>query len=173
MALSVLIPLEGLSNTRDLGGMTAADGRRIRTGKLLRSGHLCEASLSSLRYIRRTVGTVIDLRSESERTERPDPVIEGVESINLPVIENLVPGSAGGEMSNEAVFLMMVRDPEKARAHMINTYEGFVKDNAQVEEYSRFMRLLLREREKAVLWHCTAGKDRAGFASALVSTRWA
>ena len=30
------------------------------------------------------------------------------------------------------------------------------------------MDLLLDDRDKAVLWHCTAGKDRAGFATAIV-----
>lgn len=34
------IPLEGLHNTRDLGGFEAADGRHIRPKKLLRSGQL-------------------------------------------------------------------------------------------------------------------------------------
>ena len=36
------------------------------------------------------------------------------------------------------------------------------------QQYARFLRLLTAPREKAVLWHCTAGKDRAGFAAILV-----
>ena len=37
--MSELINLQGLSNTRDLGGMSGADGRKIIKRKLIRSGH--------------------------------------------------------------------------------------------------------------------------------------
>ena len=40
--LSQRIEFEKLLNTRDLGGMMAADGRKIKTGKLYRSGHLLQ-----------------------------------------------------------------------------------------------------------------------------------
>ena len=63
---------------------------------------------------------------------------------------------------------MVAREPDKARRYMQNTYLGFVTNPFSLSQYSRFLRLLLISREKGILWHCTAGKDRAGFASVLV-----
>ena len=45
------IEFERLLNTRDLGGMTGADGRKIRPGKLYRSGHLFAASENDLKKL--------------------------------------------------------------------------------------------------------------------------
>ena len=42
------IEFEGLPNTRDLGGMPAADGKRIRSRRLLRSGLLAPATCTDL-----------------------------------------------------------------------------------------------------------------------------
>lgn len=38
------ILFEGIANARDLGGIRAADGRRIRRGLLLRTGNLSAAT---------------------------------------------------------------------------------------------------------------------------------
>ena len=38
------IPFEGIENARELGGLVMQDGRRIRMGKLIRSGNLALAS---------------------------------------------------------------------------------------------------------------------------------
>lgn len=51
---------------------------------------------------------------------------------------------------------------------MIRTYESFVSEPFARQTYARFVRILLEKHEKAVLWHCTAGKDRTGFATVIL-----
>ena len=47
--MSQRIEFETLLNTRDLGGMTGADGRKIKPCRLIRSGHLYMASSNDLK----------------------------------------------------------------------------------------------------------------------------
>lgn len=168
--MSKKIEFEGLSNTRDLSGMISADGRKIINGRLIRSGQLYSASSGDLERLSEMVSLVIDFRSEKEQAEHPDPVIPGVAAIHLPVFQNITAGITRDTASDQAALSMLAQDPEKARQYMIRIYTGFVKNDFCVSQYSRFVHLLLQPREKAVLWHCTAGKDRAGFASVLVQS---
>lgn len=47
-------------------------------------------------------------------------------------------------------------------------YDGILLTERAKRGYSRFFRILLRQEDGAVLRHCSAGKDRAGLASALL-----
>lgn len=49
-----------------------------------------------------------------------------------------------------------------------NQYRSFVRDEYSVKQYARFMDILLNHEKGAVLWHCSAGKDRAGIGTALL-----
>lgn len=158
---------EKLNNTRDLGGMPTRDGRRIRNGLLYRSGHLYAASPKDLAVLRERVGLVVDFRSVSEQTEKPDPDF-GQMYLHLPVFDIPAASVERDEASQKASFITVARDPEGAAEYMANTYRSFIREGFARAQYARFIRLLIEPREKAVLWHCTAGKDRAGFASILV-----
>ena len=166
--MSTRIPFEKLNNTRDLGGMIGADGRTIRPGRLIRSGHLYFASPADLEKLSRTVGLVVDFRTERERAEKPDPFLPGAEYAHLPAVESLAAGVSRDAKSDADAFAMAARHPDQAVRYMVNTYAGFVTSDYTLAQYRRFVRLLLEPRDKAALWHCTAGKDRAGFASVIV-----
>ena len=170
--MSGLLPMEQLHNTRDIGGLPAADGRRIREGVLFRSGHLFFASENDRRYLRDTVRTIVDFRSEKECGEKPDPVLEGVDYVYLPILSERAPGVEQDEEAVELTFETAVRDPVSSKTYMVQVYESCVTNPFTVSQYRRFLDILLEEPEaaphKAVLWHCTAGKDRAGFAAVLV-----
>ena len=159
---------ERLNNTRDLGGIATTDGKHIVRGKLIRSGRLGIGSEEDIRKISETVSAVVDFRSDNEKSESPDPDIEGVESFHIPVIEDLAAGVSRDQKSDEEAFMMLVNDPDGAFRYMCRTYESFVISESALKGYRQFVDLLLEGREKAILWHCTAGKDRAGFAAAIV-----
>lgn len=148
--------------------MTALDGRRVKPGRLLRSGHLFAASKCDRDRLGETVGLVIDFRTDPETTEKPDPAIDGVDFLRLPIFESLAAGVSRDAQSDEDAFAMVAKDPGAAKAYMTRLYVDFVGNDFCLSQYARFARLLLTRREKAVLWHCTAGKDRAGFASVIV-----
>ena len=166
--MSRLLPFESLLNTRDLGGMRITDGRMIRPGMLIRSGALAATSDRDREVLASTVGTVVDFRSDKERAEVPDPAIPGVETVVLPIIESLSAGVTRDAESDEEAMRILMRRADNAKAYMCRTYEGFVTTSAALRGYRAFVRLLLDGSERAILWHCTAGKDRAGFASVIV-----
>ena len=137
--MSVLPDFENLKNTRDLGGMRTRDGQTVRPGLFIRSGNLAGASPRDVEFLGTLVSAVVDFRTDKERAEHPDPAIPGAAAVHLPA----------------------------AREYMRNTYRAFAESPAALKGYSAFVRLLCGEREGAVLWHCTAGKDRAGFAAVI------
>lgn len=167
LVLSQQIPLENLSNTRDLGGMIGAGGRKILPGKLIRSSLLSRASDADREKLGQILSVVVDFRSDGERKLQQDPELPGVVNLALPALQDVAPGVTRDEDSLNAI-LMLMNDPEKARAHMIQTYRNIMTSEFSLRQYGRFFRLLLEGRDKAILWHCTAGKDRAGMAAFFV-----
>jgi protein-tyrosine phosphatase len=47
-------------------------------------------------------------------------------------------------------------------------YSAFVESDYSLSQYGRFLRILLEDHDRAVLWHCSVGKDRAGIGALLV-----
>lgn len=166
--ISQKISFEKLLNTRDLGGMTGAGGRKVVRGKLYRSGHLYPASPNDLEKLSGLIDTSVDFRTEQECTEKPEPVIPGVTHIYLPIFEESRAGVTRDKDSFAEVRRKMLRDAKTALHYMTQTYEDLILNAYSAGQYERFVRLLLEDHPKGILWHCTAGKDRAGFASVIV-----
>ena len=53
---------------------------------------------------------------------------------------------------------------------MEDIYERIVSDAYSIEQYKKFFDILLCQNDGAVLWHCSAGKDRVGVGTALLLT---
>lgn len=157
-----------LINTRDLGGMKTTDGRTILPGKLIRSGQLFEITPSDLERISELVDTVVDFRTEQEKAESPDARIPGSSYHFIPVLESFAKGISREKKSDEDFIITLARDPEGARLHMCDMYRAFVESDYSLSQYGRFLRILLEDHDRAVLWHCSVGKDRAGIGALLV-----
>ena len=166
--MSRRIEFEKLLNTRDLGGMDAAGGKKILPGKLIRSGHLIFASERDLEHLAELIGVSVDFRSDRECEEHPEPRIPGVRYCHIPLLDTRVKGVTRDEDSYEEVRKNMESNAELSRKYMCRVYADFVTNDYCISRYADFVRLLLEEHERAVLWHCTAGKDRAGFAAVIV-----
>ena len=165
--MSKLLEFENLHNIRDLGGMATEDGGVIKDGRFIRCGNLSFLSFNEKRKLRRLVELVVDFRSDKERAEKPDVEIKGLEYLHIPIVDSLTAGVTREKESDKDVISRLAEKPEEAKAYMCNMYKDFAGEYA-AGQYGKFIRLLLEPREKAVLWHCTAGKDRAGIASAIV-----
>lgn len=161
------IEFEKLINTRDLGGIEVPGGK-IAPGRLIRSGMLGVASKKDVSWLADNVSTVIDFRSKVERDEVPDPEIEGAENIHVPIIDDLAAGVSRDSESDEVAMSMLIHDPDSAMSYMCSMYKEFPELESARKGYETFVRKLFENPDKAVLWHCTAGKDRAGFATAIV-----
>jgi protein-tyrosine phosphatase len=162
------ITLPGVANLRDVGGATATDGRRVRTGRLFRSGQLDHADASAREFLTgRGVEVVFDLRTAAESELSPDVLPDGVEVVRLDVL-------ADEETSLAAHLADLFADPAGAtallrsgdiRAHYLATYRNLVLlDSARVAYRRLFADLA--DRGRVTLFHCTAGKDRTGWAAA-------
>jgi len=158
---------KSLPNIRDLGGMRTADGRQIISGKLIRSGHLSGMPEEEVSALADLVGAVIDFRSDGERLENPDAQLADAEYYHIPVVQSLTPGVSREEESDRRAITQLLFTPEEAKNYMIEMYRSLTSDYA-VAQYAEFVSILQKSREKAVLWHCTAGKDRAGTAAVII-----
>lgn len=161
-ANSRVLPLSGVHNFRDYGGYAAADGGRIRDGLLWRSAHHEQASDDDLAAIDRLgIETVIDLRGDDERIAHPCRRSPGFSARVL---------HADGNTAGLAPHLAAAQgaiDAETARARMIDTYAGMPYRPALVATLRLYV-AALAEYDAPSLVHCVAGKDRTGFAVAIV-----
>ncbi len=166
--MSRRLDVKELHNIRDLGGEITKEGKRIIPGKLIRSGKLEKVPEEEISRMENMVGTVIDFRSDGEHAREPDVIIPGVEYHHLPIVETQAPGITREGEADIDLFGKLISQPDKARDYMCDLYRNFVLSDFSIAQYARFVRILLDNHDKAVLWHCTAGKDRAGMASVIV-----
>ena len=166
--MSRLLPYETLRNIRDLGGMRTSDGKIIATGRLIRCGHLADLSACDLAKLALLTDTIIDFRTDQERIEKPDAVIPGTTAYHIPILNKLTGGITREEESDRDVIARLATDPAASKNYMCRMYTEFAENDYVVSQFARFIRILLENHEKAVLWHCTAGKDRAGTAAVII-----
>lgn len=167
------IDFENLPNTRDLGGMIAADGKRIKPRCLLRSGALAQATDADLARLRDEfdLRLDIDLRTNDECAERPDPVhaLPAMRYVHLPVFEDFEgAGVSRSAADMEALRGALQRGEIEPSELMIGLYPHIVLDAMGIGAYTRFFEELLALEGGAALWHCSAGKDRCGMASVFI-----
>ncbi|CAG9184512.1 tyrosine-protein phosphatase [Cupriavidus pinatubonensis] len=150
--------LESISNARDLGGLAGAGSRRVRHGRLYRSGNPALASVADIERLQGlALDAVVDFRSPGEKSADEAPFGQRFNWIAMPVLE--------GSMAMD-VLMPRLREstPEDVDAFMIGVYRDFPVRYRQV--FGDFMRNA--QSGKTLLYHCTAGKDRTGFASLLL-----
>lgn len=165
------IPFEGLHNTRDLGGLPAADGRHVRPALLLRSGALHKATENDLARLLadyRLEG-VVDFRTELERDKEPDPreFMEGVVFYDFPALSGETIGiTHGASLAQDVKTLEAV----SAQPHEIvrKMYPQILLGDAGRAAYRGLLNVLLESDGGTVLWHCSEGKDRAGLGAVVV-----
>lgn len=165
------IPFQGLHNTRDLGGLPASDGRRVKPALLLRSGALHKATENDLARLLADyhLEGVVDFRTELERDKEPDPseLMEGVVFYDFPALSGETIGiTHGASLAQDVKTLEAV----SAQPHEIvrKMYPQILLGNAGREAYRGLLNVLLESDGGAVLWHCSEGKDRAGLGAVIV-----
>lgn len=154
-------------NFRELGGYKTKDGHSIKWGRLIRSGalgRLSDADVAVLNNI--PVKADIDFRSKPEVASLPDRVPASATYYNLPVFDIDVTNAS---RSDEEIAKEMQKVGNGFR-HMVMEYGNMAKIPSAKHAYQEMFRILLENKSGAVLFHCTAGKDRTGFAAFLILT---
>jgi protein-tyrosine phosphatase len=151
--------LVGSPNFRDFGGYRAAHGS-LRWGRLFRSGHLAALQPEDgERLAALGLQLVVDLRRHDECRHEPSQLPQGVPihhaNINPGSQANALFGEGGTIDSGEAMF-----------AFMCDINRQFVQ--SQCVTFAAVFAALLDSGAERVLFHCSAGKDRTGFAVAML-----
>jgi len=153
-----------LVNFRDLGEYKTEDGRHIATGRLLRSGELYDLPAGDIELLRHTYNLkeIVDFRSAEEVSEKPDDYVHDTQYNNIDMFK-------GDE--HEAPALARIergRGTLSADQRMMLVYEHLVLSSVSQKGFKAFFDVVSNTEEGSVLWHCFAGKDRTGVASALL-----
>ncbi|WP_024515357.1 tyrosine-protein phosphatase [Bradyrhizobium sp. Tv2a-2] len=150
--------LQGASNFRDLGGYPARDGRVVRWRQLFRSNHLGHLTATDIDIVRRLgVRNAFDFRGIDERTGAACGLSEIVVH-SLP-IEPTVVTALRNELAAGTLSAPVARDI------MRESYRNYVRHNTH--SFRALFGHLVEDHAPLVI-HCTAGKDRTGFAAALI-----
>ncbi len=155
--------MQGTPNFRDFGGYPTADGRRVKWGYLYRSGQLSTLSDQDLDLL---ASLEIDLVCDFRRTEEQESDPSRLPAdrrrpkiVSLPIL----PGSNARYLEEAEQHL---GDREAMFNFMVEINRDFAE--GQTEAYARMFREILALEDARFLVHCAAGKDRTGFAAALV-----
>ncbi len=158
------LALEGAPNFRDLGGYATADGRHVKWGQFYRSDDLAgltDADLEKLTGL--GLKLVCDFRSQAEKVAEPDrlpveappavlDVAIGAESF---MVKDLRERISSGDLEGLDLRSMMI----EGNRQFATTFSP---------QYAAMFERLTKAENRPALVHCTAGKDRAGFASAMI-----
>ncbi|MGW3738691.1 tyrosine-protein phosphatase [Streptomyces sp. NPDC005148] len=158
-------------NLRDLGGISLGRDRCFRSGAVLRSGQLSgfdaarDAAVTAL-----DIRTVVDLRTADERMAAPDRLPPGARLFVADVLGDN-PGVAPARLRallSDPVAAVELLGGGKAEELFAQTYRKLVLSPGASAAYRAFVETAADDRARPVLVHCTAGKDRTGWATTLL-----
>ena len=156
-----VIELEGGVNFRDFGGYPTTHGGRVVTGSLFRSGMMAKLTDDDRARVNDLeIAVICDLRRPDERdnepTALPDDAPERV----------LIPMDPGSGIALRAALKKNTASVSDRVEFMIGINRELAADH--IDDYRRMFEVLLESRAGGFLVHCSAGKDRTGFAAAII-----
>ncbi|WP_420881005.1 tyrosine-protein phosphatase [Rhodococcus sp. (in: high G+C Gram-positive bacteria)] len=152
--------LDSVNNFRDIAGTGAGyvgfGGLHVNSGVFYRANALTPdpTDLGTLDSLGLTA--VYDLRTDQEIAAKPDVLPDGVRYSRIQVLAADPSGDIAG-----------LRSPEEARAYVQDGYRSTVNDATSRSGYRQLL-TELADTTGPQVFHCTAGKDRTGWATALL-----
>jgi protein-tyrosine phosphatase len=146
--------ISGYVNFRDLGGHRTPDGL-VRSGRVYRSDSLAHVDAADVEHLvdERGVRTVVDLRGATEVDAYPNhPMREAGATIHhVPLIDPAKRERSGFEWETMS---------------LVDLYR-FILDSAG-SQFVEVMQIIAEPANHPLVFHCAAGKDRAGLIAATV-----
>jgi len=158
------VALSGAANFRDLGGYRTGDGRNVRWGQLYRSDALAELTDEDVETLRGLdIRLVCDLRSPKERERAPDRLPGGADA---PKVALLPVADARFDPDEMRERLLAGDETLDTAQLLVDGNEAFATTFST--QYRALLERIAVPANRPALVHCTAGKDRAGFAAAVL-----
>lgn len=161
------IPINGTDNLRDLGGYVTTSGKVTKWGCLYRSGGLSDLKSRDQAFFQHlNIKTVIDFRDREERKRNPDRLPDKLTNVVSASVYDLT--FTRKQYRKKLQSMKATDDPEKI---LINLNRMYVTQFA--DSFAVAIKALIKEDYDAMsasLYHCSAGKDRTGFMSAVLLT---
>lgn len=161
-----LLNFEGIANFRDLGGYPTSDGKEVKWGVLYRAGTLAESSNADLQALPKlNLNTLIDFRSSAEKEAEPNrlPDPSTINVVEIPTLDD----------GNQAMVEEIMGRIENSDFDGFDPNQLMLEGNRQfastfTPQFREFVHTVLKADGAPVVWHCSAGKDRTGFAAAIL-----
>lgn len=146
-------------NFRDLSYLVNEEGLRLRPGLFFRSAALIKLNAKEAAFIEdKGIAIVLDLRTPMEKDKKPDTVLDGIEYRHIPVLKKTTFG-----VTHEKGLKSYGEPPI-----MPVLYAKIVTEESSIEGLRDALHAIYSTKPgQPILWHCTAGKDRAGIVTAL------
>jgi len=164
------VELEGARNFRDIGGYTTADGQTVRSGVVYRSNKLSELTDADLQRLTDAGVTLdVDLRNIVERAEEPDRIPAGTRR----VVADVISVEHGLRFHDNATVTLV----KAIAAGLLNgsgnlgqsiAYPFMVDFVGADHAFGDLLRGIATNDSGATVFHCTAGKDRTGWSTAIL-----
>ena len=161
-----VLKFEGIVNFRDMGGYKTTDNRRVKWGQLYRSGTFAHSSRADLKALKKLkLVTLIDFRSSVEKEEEPNllPDPTGFRVVEIPTLDGGNKAMAGEVMDRVKNGNFVGFDPNH---FMLQANRQFA--DKFTPQFREFIHTVADAKGQPVVWHCSAGKDRTGFAAAIL-----
>lgn len=156
------IYLKKTPNFRDMGGIKTQQGKTIVWGKIFRSGHLNGLSKGEIKKVQDLgIGSIVDLRTSEETNKKPDRYPDSTRYFNYNAFEQEQDQLI---KTRKAVFKGTISADESIE--LLKAFYGYYPTE-NTEIISEIIKTLL-DQDHAVLFHCSAGKDRTGMIGALI-----
>jgi protein-tyrosine phosphatase len=156
--------LDGQPNFRDLGGYHTADGRRIKTGEIYRSGelaHLTDEDVAVLEDLK--IQTVVNfLLPEEIEQNGADRLPEGAREIPQPIH-----GERAAELTMVAQNAIRSAEFEKLPPEMNPEFHRQLLDEGR-DQYAALLRQAADPANRPLTFHCSHGVHRTGTATAIL-----
>lgn len=164
MGTPLVLPLSKVANGRDLGAYIGFEGRPIKKQKLLRTGKLFKMPENDTDFLENYgLKKIVDFRTSAECQKEPDVVPSGVKYFHLAVHEEEKLGVP--DQTKEKLKKTYIFDQYAGFKVMCHQYRKTVRSKQSQTAYHNFFEILANNEEGAVLFHCSEGKDRTGFAA--------
>ena len=150
-----------LVNFRDIQAQNSKESG-LKKNIFFRGGQLTDLTAEDKKILTNKfqIGKIYDFRGQEEVTTQPDVELKGIKYQNIDILASETSGNNGSLQD------MIINATDISEA-MMKTYESIVISKSALEGYRAFL-LDLLEQKQAVYFHCFAGKDRTGFAAALL-----